>query len=117
MIPPVCSAANVPTKAWRTGAHLALAGLLAVATFVFACAGGKVIPGSPSISLLHDVAPFLTGLLAIGNGFVCLRSGGAVVRIVAMLFLLAATVGIGIVMVNVYTFWADTYARGDLIGW
>jgi hypothetical protein len=84
---------------------------------MFGCASFKVIPGGPFISILHDVAPFLAGLLAIGNGFVCLRSGGVVVRIAAIFFILAATVGIGLVMVNVYMFWVAPHARGDLIGW
>ena len=83
--------------------------------FVFG-RGVKVIPGGPFVSITGDVIPISSAIIAIYHGLICLRSRSLPVKLSALTFILLSTVGLGLNIRFVLSFWLNRYARGDLIG-
>ena len=101
-----------------SGASQRLGWIIGLTALAFVLGGSvtKTVPGGPFISVVGDILPSVAALAAIRLGFVALRGRRAGVKFVAALCLLVASLTLGRIMIDVYTFWSRPYARGELIG-
>ena len=76
----------------------------------------RIVPGGPFISITSDVLPAAASLIAMRFGLVALRGRNVGTKLLALVFILLATLALGRIMIDVYSFWNRPYARGDLLG-
>jgi hypothetical protein len=88
---------------------------LALVALLFGGGGPRSSPGG-LVSIIFDVLPFVAALVAIMNGLVCLRARLAAPKLIALIFILIATVALANVITDVYSFWIRPFASGDLFG-
>jgi hypothetical protein len=79
-------------------------------------AAARIVPGGPFISFSSDVLPFAATLIAIRLGLLTLRGRNSGAKLVALAFIVLATLSLARIMIDVYSFWNRPYARGDLFG-
>jgi hypothetical protein len=90
--------------------------LLTVFAYSFGGSVPRIIPGGPAISIVGDVLPCLAAVSGIGFAFGCLRARSTWPKVLCFVITFINIVAIKNVIVSVYTFWTNRFARGDLIG-
>ncbi len=78
--------------------------------------GAKIIPGGPFISLFGDVIPAASGMVAIWCSLPYVTFPLTRIKASAMAHMVLAAAMIGLVALNVVTFYFNPYARGATFG-
>lgn len=77
----------------------------------------KPIPGGPFVKITSDVFPFVVGVVAIVLGVARLRPSPIENRVMLILLVHVAEIGVGNAFFSVYSFWTRPFARGQFLGW
>jgi hypothetical protein len=89
---------------------------LTLFALLFSGSAIRIVPGGPFISITGDLLPAVASVVAMRLGLLILRGNALLPKLLALLFILLATLALSRVMIDVYTFWIRPFARGDLIG-
>jgi hypothetical protein len=97
-------------KVSRSWLILALCAVLVV-TWV------RIIPGGPFLSIHSDILPVAGCAVLFAFATMSLRTSSPAERVLLLFAMLGSVALIGLVVVNVISFWRDPFARGELVGW
>jgi hypothetical protein len=106
-----------PELGRKIGQSNRLSSMIFLSIFALAVGGldMRFCTDGPNLSVIGDIIPFTAAVTAIHLSLLALRSGVIVPAMVSIPCICLSTVAIGLVIIDVYTFWCR-FGLSDVIG-